>query len=128
MEMLHGLWNVLCTEDENLTKYTFLTLTFVETYVLMKLFTSFLNITYTKKQRNIYMLLISILMILSTLLIPKEFSIFIHLILTPILIKTIFKTTFIKSIFAVIIPMIVTVLFETIYTKLCFLLFNISFD
>lgn len=128
MEMLHGLWNVLCTEDENLTKYTFLTLTFVETYVLMKLFTSFLNITYTKKQRNIYMLLISILMILSTLLIPKEFSIFIHLILTPILIKTIFKTTFIKSIFAVIIPMIVTVLFETIYTKLCFLLFNISFE
>ena len=128
MEMLHGLWNVLCTEDENLTKYTFLTLTFVETYVLMKLFTSFLNITYTKKQRNIYMLLISILMILSTLLIPKEFSIFLHLILTPILIKTIFKTTFIKSIFAVIIPMIVTVLFETIYTKLCFLLFNISFE
>ena len=33
MEVLHNLWNIVSTEDENLTKYIALTLTFVEIYV-----------------------------------------------------------------------------------------------
>lgn len=126
MELLHSLWNVVSTEDENLTKYVVLTLTFVEPYVTMKLFSAILNVQYTKKQRNLYVMIIGILIIISNLFIPKQFSLFVHLILTPIIIKYVFKISLIKSILAVIIPMIIITLLETIYVKLCLIIFNIS--
>lgn len=120
MEILHNLWNIVSTEDENLTKYVALTLTFVETYVMMKFFTVLLNITYTKKQRNFYIILMSTLTIISTLFIPKQFSIIIHLVLTSLIIKQIFKTTIIKAILAEILPLLITVIIESIYVQLCF--------
>lgn len=70
MELLHNMWNVLVTEDKNLTNYVCLSLTFVEVYVTMKLFTTVLNICYTKKQRNIYFLCMCVITILSTLFLP----------------------------------------------------------
>ena len=126
MEILHNLWNVVSTEDENLTKYVVLSLAFVEPYVTMKLFTSILDIKYTKKQRNIYIFLMGILIILSNLLIPKQFSLFINLIIIPIIIKLIFKTSMVKTIIAEIIPMIIIILLETVYVKICLMVFGIS--
>ena len=122
MEILHNLWNIVSTEDENLVKYIVIILNIVESYVTLKLFSTVLNISYTKKQRNIYLIVMEILVILSTLFIPREISIFLHLILTFIVIKYIFKTSFIKSVLAEIIPMLVTVLIESIYSKLCFII------
>nr|MCR5147255.1 hypothetical protein [Clostridia bacterium] len=90
MEMLHNLWNILCTEDENLTKYITLTLVFVEIYVTLKLSATILSINYNKKQRNIYIIVLGMLIILSNLFMPSQISIFIHLVLTPIIIKLIF--------------------------------------
>ncbi|MBR1653452.1 MAG: GHKL domain-containing protein [Clostridia bacterium] len=128
MELLHNLWNIVSTEDENLIKYVILTLTFVEIYVTMKLFTSILDINYTKKQRNIYVVVMSFLFIAFTILIPKQFSIFINLIIIPCVVKLVFKTTPIKAILAEIIPMVVMTLFETIYLKICLNLFGIDFE
>ena len=81
MELLHNLWNIVSTEDENLMKYILIPLGFLETYVMMNFFTAVLDIKYTKKQRNIYILVMSILFTLSTLFIPTQISIFIHLII-----------------------------------------------
>ncbi|MBR3673407.1 MAG: GHKL domain-containing protein [Clostridia bacterium] len=122
MEILHNLWNVLCTEDENLTRYVALTLTFVEIYVSFKLSTTILSINYTKKQRNIYIMVLGILIILSELFIPSQISIFIHLILTPVIIKLIFKTSTTKAILADILPMLISVIIESIYAKICFII------
>ena len=127
MEILHNLWNIVSTEDENLTKYVALTLTFVEIYVTMRLFTSILNISYTKKQRNTYIIIMSITIILSTLLIPKQFSLFIHLIILFIIIKLVFKTTIIQSIVAQIIPMLIVVVLESVYVKLCLTFFGVDY-
>lgn len=127
MDLLHNLWNIVITEDENLTKYGILFFTFVEIYVTMKLATTILNIDYTKKQRNTYIIVMGILFILSTIFIPKQFSIFIHLFLTPFIIKIVFRTSVIKSILADIIPMLISVIFESIYAQLCILLFNKTF-
>lgn len=126
MELLHSLWNVVSTEDENLIKYVILTLTFVEIYVTMKLFTTILDIQYTKKQRNIYFFTMSILMILSTFLINKQLSLFLHITITFVIIKIVFKVSTLKAILAEIIPMLLFALIETIYVKICFNLFGIS--
>lgn len=127
MDFFQNLWRILSTEDENLTKHVILTLTFVEIYVTMKFFTTLLNISYTKKQRNIYVVVMSLLIIISTLFIPKQISVFLHLILTAVIIKLIFKTSILKSILAEIIPTLVTVTIETIYSKFCILLFGINY-
>ena len=69
MEILHNLWNVLCTEDENLIRYISILMSFLETYATLKLFTSALDINYTKNQRNLYFLLLFICTILTTFII-----------------------------------------------------------
>ena len=122
MELLHNLWNVVSTEDENLTKYVLVFLGIIESFVMMRFFTTILDIKYTKKQKNLYVIIMEVLMIFSTFLIPKEISIFIHLIITFIVIKLVFKTTIIKSILAEIIPMLVSVIIESLYSRLCFII------
>lgn len=124
MELLHNLWNIVCTEDENLTKYILIISGIIESFVMMKFFTTILDIKHSKKQKYLYVGIMEILMIISTFLIPKEISIFLHLITTFIIIKLIFKTSFVKSILAEILPMLISVILECIYAKLCFVLLN----
>ena len=124
MDLLHNLWNVLSTEDENLIKYIVIILNFIESYVTLKFFSVIMNVKYTNKQRNIYIMVMKVLVILSTLFIPQKYSIFIHLFLTFIIIKLIFKITLTKSILSEVIPMLVSVILESIYANLCLQLFN----
>lgn len=126
MELLHNLWNVLVTEDENLTNYICLSLTFVEIYVTMKLFTTVFNISYTKKQRNIYVCLMSILIIITNLFLPNTFNIFVGIILLPVIIKITFNTSVLKSILSEICTMLIILIIEIIYLKICSLLFGIT--
>lgn len=126
MEPLHNLWNVLVTEDENLTNYVCLSLTFVEVYVTMKFFTTVLGISYTKKQRNTYIFLLGSLTILTNLFIPSGFNMLIGLILLPATIKFTFKTSTFKSIIVEIMTMLTTLVLESIYLKLCFIIFGIT--
>ena len=80
MNILHSLWNIVSTEDEMLMKYVLLFLSLIEIYVTMKFFTTILDITYTKKQRNSYIIIMFFVGILSTFVIPKELCLFINLI------------------------------------------------
>ena len=126
MEILNNLWNVMITENENLTKYVSLSLIFIEIYVVMKFFTTVLDINYSKKQRNAYMLLFGILTIITNLFVPINFNTFITLLLLPTIIKFIFKTSILKSIIAEILTMITTLILETLYLKICFSFFGIT--
>ena len=128
MEILNNLLNVLVTEDENLTKYVSLSLTFLEIYVTMKLFCTILNINYTKKQRNYYVILMSTLIILTNLFGSTTVNTFVGLIVLPIIIKITFKVSILKCILAVIIPMLTCLVLETLYLNICTTVFNISVD
>lgn len=127
MELLHNLWNVVSTEDKNLTKYVVIVLAIIENYVTMLFFTTLLNINYTKKQKNIFIFTMELLVILSKIFIPNEISIFFHLIITFIVIKLVFKSTIIKSILAELITMLITVIIESIYAQLYFIIFGKTF-
>ena len=126
MEILHNLWNVLCTEDENLIRYISILMSFLETYATLKLFTSALDINYTKNQRNLYFLLLFICTILTTFIIPNEYSVFVTLVAYPLIIKLIFKISIIKCILSEILIFFTTLLTETIYIKLSYYIFGIS--
>ena len=128
MEILQNFWNAISTEDENLMKYLVLSLSILEIYSTLKLFTAVLNIQYTSKQRNLYFISVFVYMVISTLLIPSGFSIFFTLIILPAIVKLIFKVSILKSILAELIMLFTTLIIESIYVKLCYILFNISIN
>lgn len=66
MELLHNMWNVLVTEDENLMRIVLLFLGILETFVTLKLFTTILDIKYTKKQLTLYFIFMFIYAIFTT--------------------------------------------------------------
>ena len=128
MELLHNLWNVLTTEDENLIKYLTFIMSFLETYVILKLFTSVFNISYTKKQRNIYFLCMLIYWILINFIIPNELSVFLLIIALPIIIKFVFNTSIVKSILSDILVFFTSLIVESIYIKLFYYIFHMSLE
>lgn len=128
MELLHNLWNVLVTEDEILIRYLTLIMSVFETYVILKLFTSVLDISYTKKQRNIYFICMFIYWIFISFVLPDEFSVFFTMIALPIIIKYVFNISVSKSILSELIIFFTTLIIESIYIKLCYYIFNISLD
>lgn len=126
MEFLHNLWNIVNTEDKNLIQHISIFLAFIENYVYMNFFITIFNINCTKKQKITYILVMEVLSVLSAFFIPNEYSIFVSLILTFVIIKIIFKLSYLKSILSEIIIMLTNVVLETCYTQLYFLIFGKS--
>lgn len=126
MNLIQNLWNVLITEDENLIKYFLVVLTFLEIYSTLRLFTSILNINYTKKQRNLYYIFVYLYMLLAIFVIPNEYAIFITIIYLPTVVKLVFKVSTLKSILCELTIFSITAFFETLYVRLTYQLFGIS--
>jgi len=126
MELLHNLWNVLCTEDENLARYVSLSLIFIEIYVMFKLTTALLNISYTKKQITFFTIIVALYTTFTNLFLPNTINIFIGLFLNPLAIMIAFKIPFYKSMIAHIVTLVTVVVLETLYIDLCNNIFSIT--
>lgn len=128
MELLHNMWNVLVTEDENLMKYITFIMSIFETYVTFKLFTAVLDISYTSKKRNIYFLCMTIYCFITTFIIPNELAVFATIIVLPTIIKFVFNVSIPKSILSELIALLTTLVIESIYIKLFYFIFGISLE
>lgn len=113
MEFFQTIWTMLTTPNEGVANLVNIPMGFIEATVSMLLFTTILNISSNKKQKLIYLLLaITISIFTNTLLF--EYSKFINVILLPILVILIFKTSILKGIFSQIVPAIILSIFEPI--------------
>lgn len=119
MEILQTIWTALTTENEALTKITASFLMFIELYVSMLLFTTILNISANKKQKLLYVCILSLIGILNLWIIPTPYNTFINLLACPILVYFIFKTSVLKSVLAEIIPYIFFVIISTLLITFC---------
>lgn len=124
---MQNIWNSLVTPNEFTLKFVNIFI-FIEAYVTMLLFTTILNVKTAKKQRIIYILIVSIIGIISRLAIPGVFGTLVNLITMFIAIKFIFKLSIIKSLIALIFPFIIITILETISSKIFVLLFNVSYE
>lgn len=122
------VWTALTTTNEDLINILAIPCTFIEITITMLLFTTLLKIDATKKQKIIYILSFTIFSILNNFIIPDPYKIVLNLIITPVLIYYIFKTTIFKAILSEILPIILVFVTETILLKLYYLLFGISQD
>ena len=127
MEILQTIWSSLTTENPTLTNIICIPLVFIEAYVSMLLFTTLLNINTTKKQKIIYIIIVSIFGTLSRYLLPNPYNTFINLIVIFLAILLIFKTSFLKAVICLLLPSIIAALIESILAKVYYCIFNIDY-
>lgn len=104
MEILNNIWIALSTENETFMKILSIPLIMIEAYISLLLFTTFLKIEYTKKQRNLYIFGVSIIGLISMNIIPAPINTIINYIFLFFLIFILFKQSKIKTLLSLIIP------------------------
>ena len=127
-DALTAVWTALTTTNEDLINILAIPCSFIEVIVTMLLFTTILKIEVSKKSKIIYVLCFTLLTIFNNFIIPNPYKVILNLLLSPILVYFVFKTTILKSILSEIIPIIIGSIFETLILKLYFLFFGISQD
>ena len=126
-KILQTIWIALTTQNERLTTLIGIPSIFLEAFVSMLLFTALLNIDSNKKQKTLYVFIVSICSILTRLFIPNPFNVLINLVVMFLSIKFIFKTTILRSISCLIIPFSIEILLESIFSKIYFSILNINY-
>lgn len=127
MEMLQTIWTALNTENEFLTNIIGIPSIFVEAFVSMLLFTTLFNITSSKKEKILYVVIVSVLGIFLKFFIPSPFSTYISILMMLLSIIFIFKVNILKAIICLIIPFIITAFLESIFAKVYYSIFNIDY-
>lgn len=128
MEILKIIWSSLTTENPNIITVISIPLIFIEVYISMLIFTTLLNINATKKQKWLYVLIVSIFSIISRLIIPAPFNSFINLLVMFLSILFIFKTTFFRGIVCLVFPFIIETLLESVFANIYYEIFHIDYS
>lgn len=132
LEILQTIWIALTTPNEGLTAIIFnkfgIPFVFIEITVNILLFTTVLDIKFTKKQYLLCLFSLFMLGCVSNLLLDKPYSSYIVIVVYPIIVYFILKTSILKSIIAEIIPVVFSSTLEAILAKLYLLFFNASYE
>lgn len=128
MEILQTIWSALTTENVMLIKIISAPMLVLELTVSMILFTYILNISVNKKQKILYVLILSLIGLVTSWTIPVPYNTFINVIACPILVYFLFKTNLLKAIVAEIIPYIFFVILGSLILNTCVNLLQISSD
>ena len=126
MNTLQTIWSVLTVPNEILVKILAIPLTYLDAYIGMLFFTSILNIDVTKKQKIVYVLLYATIGNILTFIIPTSYTVFINILVWPIIIFFVMKTTVIKSLLAEIITLLITSTLEFLFANIFLNLFGIT--
>lgn len=120
MDILQTVWTALTTENEGLINIISIPFFFIDAFVFMLLFTTLLNITTSKKQKFIYVVLLSFSCIICRTIIPNPYGTFINMIVWPLCVIFVFKTSILKGILAELIPFSLTIFLEILFEKVFF--------
>lgn len=128
MESFKKFFEIFTTPDENITNLICSPLIILEVYISMLLFTTFLDIPTTRKNKFIYVISASILSSITKFLLPAPYGTILNMILLPILVFTIFKASILKSIISEILPFVITVLIEPFVAKLYLIFLGANYN
>lgn len=115
-------------ENSQFLNFLFIPACFLEAYLTMTLFLIFFDVKATKKQKLLYVILMSLLSIISSNIIPEPFNIFINYTCVLILIKYIFKLSILKSIISLALSTFVFGLLNILLQNPYMSILNISLD
>ena len=126
MEIFQTIWTALTTPNQTIINILSIPLIFIEITVTMLFFTTILNVKISKKQKLLYIFIVSSWTILSNIIIPKQINVFLNMIVPIFPMIIIFRISFLKSIIAEILPTILIALLDTIFSKFYFIFFNLT--
>lgn len=128
MNILQTIWSALTVENPILTNILGIPLTYLDAFITMMFFTSILNIDATKKQKVIYVLLYATIGNILNFIVPTSYTIFVNILIWPLMIFFILKTTILKSILAEVITLVTTSILEFAISSIFLNGFNINYD
>ena len=114
MEVLNNIWNGLNMQNEVLTQIISTPLSIIEIYLIFKLFTTFLNTSYTKKQLYVYLISVFIISNICRFFIPEPYNVLINYSFIFLLLIKYFKYNTLHTILAIIIPLILFALVNSL--------------
>lgn len=114
MEFLNNIWMAISTPNEALINIMAVPFIFVENTLIMYLAIYLLNIKTTKKQKILFVSLLSIVAVCTLHLLPEPYNSLVNYMVAMLLFHFVLKTNILKSILAVIFPTIIFVLVGTI--------------
>ena len=125
---INNIWNALTSENPELVNLILRICTFIENYLSLNLFLSILNIESTRKQRILYVLVFSIIGILSSYFIPSPFNFIVNYISVFFIILIIFKLSPLKVILCMFLPLAVFALTGSLISNPYLTLLNITYE
>lgn len=129
MSVLNNIWLALSTPNEELKDFFILFFAiFVEGPLSLYLILNLFDIKATKNQLFLYIIVFSIISILSTFIIPSPFNIILNYIAGFFIFYFIFKLNFFKTLIASLFPSIIFSLLGVLITNPYMSLLNISHE
>lgn len=107
MEFFNNIWVALSTPNEILMNILLIPAGIIESILILYIFISILNIPTTKKQKIIYVILMTITSLLSMYVIPNPFNIIFNYLLMFILAISIFKVSILKGLLCMLLSSII---------------------
>lgn len=107
MNFLNQIITILLSENRIIIFVLSFIFTFIEAYLTFLIFSLILNIYSNNKKKLFYIFSLSILSILIKILLPTPYNVVFNIIISPVLVFFIFKSTILKSILSQIIPFLV---------------------
>lgn len=126
MGILNNLWLAVSTPNEELMNLITIPLFFVEVFIIMQLFIYIADIKASTYQKIIYIISASFSSIITNFFIPNPFNIFLNYFVIIILIYTIFKSSFLKTISSFVFSLICFNLIQILTLNPYITLLNIS--
>ena len=127
MNTLQMIWSALTEQNETIIKLQGIPLCYLDALVCMLFFTTILNIQTTKKRKLIYVLTYGTIGNLITFIVPVSYQVYINLVLWPLMVFVILRSSILKSILSVIITMVTTSILDFILIQATQSLFNIPY-
>lgn len=126
MNTLQTIWSALTVENEMLTNILGIPLMYLDLVICMFFFSSILNIHSSKRQKIAYVIILGTIANIANFIIPSSYKIFFNMIVFPIIIFLVLKTTVIKALLAEIITLIITSVLEFIFANIFLTAFNVT--
>ncbi len=128
MNILQKILTLLTTPNEGLVQILLIPLSYLEAFIGMQFFTTVLNIKANKIRKLIYVLVYGSLGCLVNFIVPASYTVFVTIILWPVMVYFIFKTTILKSILSEVITMALTSILDFTCSDVAFDVFHITMN
>lgn len=128
MNILNNLWLAISTPNEELVKIVCVFLLFIEAPLSFSLINNVFNLSCTKKQKYLYILVVSIVGTLASFILSLPYNIVLNYLTAFLILYFVMKLSFVKSFIATIFPSIVFNLIGYLLANPYLDLLNITYE